>query len=136
MSAGQGVVLATIGVIVLLAVTAVVSTVGLRGPVPAAFATVEGDPDAGRDALLRYGCAACHAIDGVRVGGGRVGPALNGLRYRRFVAGQLPTTPESLMRFIMDPQGTSPGSAMPDLGVMEAEARDMVAYLATLGGRP
>ena len=136
MSAGQGVVLATIGLIVVLAVTAVASLTGLRGPVPASFAAVEGDPGAGRDALVRYGCASCHAIDGVRVGGGRVGPALSGVRYRRFVAGRLPNTPENLVRFIVDPQATSPGTAMPDLGVTEAEARDMVAYLATLGGRP
>jgi cytochrome c len=108
---------------------------GARDPQPAPFASVSGDPEAGRAALARMGCAACHAIEGIRAAGGRVGPSLNGLRSRRYIAGRLPNTPDNAVRFILDPQGISPGSAMPDLRVVEAEARNMVAYLYTLGGR-
>ncbi|MBA2667003.1 MAG: cytochrome c [Trueperaceae bacterium] len=109
--------------------------VGTGDPDPAPFRNVPGDPVAGRIALERIGCGSCHAIDGVRVGGGRVGPALNDLRQQRYIAGRLPNTPDNVVRFILDPQGVSPGSAMPDLRVVDAEARNMVAYLYTLGGR-
>jgi cytochrome c len=110
--------------------------VGVRDPGPAPFTEAPGNAEAGRVALARTGCAACHAIDGVRAAGGRVGPALNDLRSQRYIAGRLPNTPENAVRFIVDPQGVSPGSAMPDLRVVDAEARDMVAYLYTLGRRP
>ena len=102
---------------------------------PSAYAHAVGDPEAGRVALARLGCAACHAIEGVRAPGGRVGPRLDELQFQQFVAGRLQNTPENAVRFILDPQGVSPGSAMPDLGVVDVEARNMVAYLATLGGR-
>ncbi len=107
--------------------------VGIRDPEPAPFAHLPGDAEAGRVALARMGCAACHAIDGVRAAGGRVGPALNDLHAQRFIAGRLPNTPENAVRFIVDPQGVSPGSAMPNLHVVDVEARNMVAYLYSLG---
>jgi cytochrome c len=109
--------------------------VGIRAPEAARFAEVPGDPEAGEVALARLGCGACHRIDGIGVARGRVGPALNDLQGQRFIAGRLPHTPENLVRFIMDPQGVAPGSAMPNLDVVEAEAWNMVAYLYTLGPR-
>jgi cytochrome c len=109
--------------------------VGVRAPEAARFTAVPGDPDAGRVALARMGCGACHQIDGIGVARGRVGPALNDLQAQRFIAGRLPHTPENLVRFIMDPQGVSPGSAMPNLDVVDVEAWNMVAYLYTLGPR-
>ena len=33
---------------------------------------------------------------------------------------------------LYDPQSVSPGSVMPDMGVTEADARDIAAYLYTL----
>ena len=130
-------VLAMAGVLVvaILATVIVVSPFGPRDPEPAAWSSPLGDPEAGRVALARLGCTSCHAIDGVRAAGGQVGPALNDLRSRRYVAGRLPNTPENLVRFIVDPRGVSPGTLMPDLDVIELEAWNMVAYLATLGGR-
>jgi cytochrome c2 len=127
-------------VVLVLAALVVASTAyyvlaGARNPRPAAFVTVAGDAEAGRLALARYGCSGCHTIEGVRAPGGRVGPALDELHGRRILAGRLSNTPENAVRFILDPQGVSPGSAMPDLRVAEAEARDMVAYLYGLGGR-
>jgi cytochrome c len=137
MNLGQGGVrMVVIGAAVLLiGSTAFYLLGGARDPEPAAFANVPGDVVAGRVALERMGCVACHAIDGIRAAGGRVGPSLNDLRFQRYIAGRLPNTPDNVVRFILDPQGISPGSAMPDLRVVEAEARNMVAYLYTLGGR-
>ncbi len=53
---------------------------------------------------------------------------------RSYLAGSLPHTPENLVRWIQDPQGVEPGSAMPDLGLSREEARAVVAYLYHYGG--
>jgi cytochrome c2 len=37
-----------------------------------------------------------------------------------------------MIRWIQHPQRLAPGSAMPDLGVSETDARDMAAYLYAL----
>lgn len=127
-------------VVLVLTVLIVASTAhyvlgGPRNPRPAAFAAPPGDPEAGRAALVRFGCTACHVVEGVRAPGGSVGPSLDDLHDRRTIAGRLPNTPENAVRFILDPQGVRPGSLMPDLRVAEAEARDMVAHLYGQGGR-
>jgi cytochrome c1 len=51
---------------------------------------------------------------------------------RSYIAGQLVNSPDNLVRWIMDPQGVEPGTAMPNLGVVPVVARDMAAYLYTL----
>lgn len=91
-----------------------------------------GEPRRGRSALDRYGCGACHHIPEVRGARGTVGPDLTGFALRSFVAGRLPNRPDQLMRWIRHPQSISPGSAMPELGVSEQDARDIAAYLYTL----
>jgi cytochrome c1 len=45
------------------------------------------------------------------------------------LAGRLPNGPENLERWLRGPQAVKPGSAMPDLGVTERDARDIAAYL-------
>lgn len=137
MSWGNGVssIVVVVLTLLVLASTAYYAFGGARDPLAAASTALPGDPAAGRSALARFGCAACHAIEGVRAPGGRVGPPLDDLPDRRMIAGRLPNTPEHAVRFILDPRGVSPGSAMPDLGVTEAEVYDMVAYLYGTGGR-
>jgi len=88
-----------------------------------------GDAARGKELIERYGCGGCHEIGGIEGAGGQVGPSLRGFRGSRFVAGKLPNTPENAVRWIVDPQRISPGTLMPDLGVDEEEARDVVAYL-------
>jgi hypothetical protein len=61
-----------------------------------------------------------------------VGPPLTSFANRSYIAGQLVNSPDNLIRWIMDPQGVEPGTAMPDLGVIPEVARDMAAYLYTL----
>jgi cytochrome c1 len=91
-----------------------------------------GDAQRGRDALADYGCGACHTIPGVRGADALVGPPLNHFGERAFVAGRLANTPDNLVRWIMDPTGVDPATAMPDLEVTEEDAQDMVAYLESL----
>jgi cytochrome c1 len=61
-----------------------------------------------------------------------VGPPLAGLGRRDRVAGRLPNDAESLARWIRSPQSVDPATAMPDMGVTEAHARQMAAYLGSL----
>jgi len=91
-----------------------------------------GDAARGRGAIVAYGCGGCHVIPGVPGASGRVGPPLTDYAARAFVAGALPNEPASLVRWIRDPQGVTPGTAMPDLGVPDSVARHMAAFLYTL----
>lgn len=93
-----------------------------------------GDPALGRVAIERYGCGSCHVVPGVRTARGMTGPPLTNFARRAYVGGALPNEPENLVRWIMSPQAVEPGTVMPDLGVGEADARDIAAYLYTLGG--
>ncbi|MGG5890825.1 c-type cytochrome [Falsiroseomonas sp. HC035] len=96
---------------------------------------VGGDPEAGQAALLRHGCGGCHRIPGVSGAMGNVGPDLSGLAQRSFIAGRAINQPDLLIRWIRDPRSIDPRTAMPDLGVNEAEARDMGAYLYSISPR-
>lgn len=95
-------------------------------------AVAGGDPGLGRAALAQYGCGSCHTIPGVRQATGKAGPPLDNWARRGFIAGALVNTPESLILWIMDPQAVEPGTVMPNLGVREADARHIAAYLYTL----
>lgn len=91
-----------------------------------------GDAEVGRVALQQYGCIACHTIEGITGPDARVGPPLYRMNERKYIAGVLPNSRENLIRWIRDPQGTDPLTAMPQLGVTEEHARDIVAYLYSL----
>ena len=93
-----------------------------------------GDADRGAGLMVAHGCGACHTIPGVAGARGSVGPHLSGFADRAYVAGILPNEPGGLVRWLVDPPAHSPQTAMPDLGVTEAEARDMATYLYTLRG--
>jgi len=97
-----------------------------------ATALAGGDPVAGKGVLVRYGCAYCHTIPGVAEARGLVGPPLDHFSNRVYVAGVLRNTPENLIRWIRDPQGVDPMTAMPATGIDDRQARDVAAYLLTL----
>lgn len=91
-----------------------------------------GDPQAGRRAIEAYGCGTCHAIPGVRGADGIVGPPLHTFARHVYLAGKFPNQPEWLVRWLQDPTALAPETAMPDLGIDEARARDIAAYLYEL----
>ncbi|XLZ71316.1 c-type cytochrome [Massilia sp. SR12] len=91
--------------------------------------TDSGNRVRGRLALTQYACQSCHQIPGVTGPQTFVGPNLDGLGRRAFIAGKLPRSEANLIRWIMAPQDVKPGSAMPQLGVSERDARDMAFYL-------
>ena len=92
-----------------------------------------GDPQRGAVSIEQLGCGACHVIPGISRADGTVGPPLTDFSHRGYIAGELPNNGPNLIRWIMDPKAVEPGTAMPDLGIGEAEARDIAAYLFTLG---
>src|SRR5206468_8673066 len=91
-----------------------------------------GNPANGARYLSQFGCGSCHQIPGIRGADGLVGPPLIHWSRRGFIAGELPNGADGLIRWIMDPQAVEPGTAMPDLNVTEAQARDIAAYLFTI----
>jgi cytochrome c len=99
-----------------------------EAPAPA----LGGNPEAGKLLLRQFACGSCHDIPGVAAAKGKVGPPLAGVASRVYLAGVLPNTPEAMAAFIRNPQAADPKTAMPAMGVGEAHARDMVAYLYTL----
>ncbi|KQT09306.1 c-type cytochrome [Ramlibacter sp. Leaf400] len=95
-----------------------------------------GDVEAGRRATERYLCVTCHVIPGFVSAQHHVGPPLDGMGKRSFIAGVLPNTPENMVRWLLQPQQVDPLSAMPALGLGEQDARDIAAFLATLDKVP
>lgn len=102
-----------------------------RGARDAAAAT-GGDPERGAVLIRSHGCEACHVIPGIAGARGVVGPPLDGFASRTYIAGRVPNTPHDLIRWLEDPRAIDEHTAMPDVGLTTAEARDVAAYLLTL----
>jgi mono/diheme cytochrome c family protein len=105
-----------------------------RVPTPPVTIAAPGAPNVerGRQALYQHSCTACHTIPGVVGADVHVGPPLKGIASRQFIAGTLLNSPDNMVRWILHTQQVKPGTAMPQLGVAERDARDMAGYLATL----
>lgn len=86
-------------------------------------------PERGPALIKAYGCGACHTLPNSTENPRRVGPSLVRINEQLYVAGKLTNTPINMMHWIQNPQLIRPNSAMPNLGVNEADARDIVAYL-------
>ena len=97
-----------------------------------AAALTGGEPRRGKQVLRQYGCTSCHTIPGIREANALVGPSLQQVASRMYIAGVLPNTPENMLRWLQNPPAVDPLTAMPNLGVTEADARDMAGYLYTL----
>ena len=91
-----------------------------------------GDAERGRLLLRQYGCGACHRIPGVATADGNVGPPLDAVGRRVYLAGVLPNSPANMVWWIRAPQAIKPQTAMPNLQVPEPHAADMVAHLYRL----
>jgi cytochrome c2 len=105
--------------IAVIALTGVI--VGTHNSEPVRY----GDPQRGHVLMNAYGCMACHAER-------HAGPELTHMARRGYIAGRFPNIQIWMIAWIEHPQRLKRGTAMPDLGVNERDARDMAAYLATL----
>ena len=94
--------------------------------------TAVGDPHQGALLIDQIGCGSCHMIPGIDAAEGLVGPPLDHMGKRIFIAGLLRNTPANTVIWLLDPQAIVPGNAMPDMGLSEEQARDITAYLYTL----
>ena len=95
--------------------------------------TVEGgDIESGKRMIEFYDCGSCHSIPGIDNADGVVGPPLDFWGRRALIAGNLPNNPDNLIAWLVEPHAIEPGTAMPDVGATQAEARDMAAYLFSL----
>jgi mono/diheme cytochrome c family protein len=76
----------------------------------------------GRGAALfqRYGCRACHTLDGY---GASVGPVLNGVRERK--------TRDEIIRWLDDPARIKPGTKMPRFHFTAVEEQVLADFLMT-----
>jgi len=99
---------------------------------PSLHPQAPGDATRGRMLLQQYGCGACHQIPGVSGASGTIGPSLDRLGRRVYVAGVLPNSPSDLARWIRAPDVVKPGTGMPNANVTGQDATDMVAYLYQL----
>ena len=79
--------------------------------------------------MIQYGCPTCHVIPGVPGAVGKVGPDLDQLAQRSYLAGVLPNTPANLQQWIMHPQHFRPGVAMPEMNVSARDAAEFADYL-------
>ena len=104
-------------------------TLAAKPPAQAA-APAQGAQAEGEKLFTAKGCIACHSLVAVNAPKGMVGPNLANVGARTYIAaGTLKNTDENLARWIRDPQGIKKGVLMPNLGVTEAEAQALVAYL-------
>lgn len=89
-------------------------------PPPAATASLEATAGNMAEAPPMFGsvCTACHSLGGA---GGTVGPALDGVGHRY-------TEPE-LRAWLKDPAAVKPGTAMPNLGLSDADLDALTTFL-------
>ncbi len=91
-----------------------------------------GDAKIGKQLVTQYQCGACHKIPDVPGAGGEAGPDLEQFGRLSYIAGGIPNVPPRLVAWLLDPPALKPGTAMPDVGLTEQEARHMAAFLYTL----
>jgi cytochrome c len=94
-----------------------------------------GSPAAlGAQIIATKPCVGCHTIPGIPGANGQVGPNLAGVASRPKIAGgAVPNGgPDDLKKWILNPPALKPGTAMPNVGLTDDEATNIVAYLETL----
>jgi mono/diheme cytochrome c family protein len=91
------------------------------------------DPERGRALVLSLGCGACHLVPGVPGARGTVGPSLESWSGRALLAGIVANTPQNLVPWLLDPPAMVPRTGMPAVGLTERQARDVAAFLYTIG---
>lgn len=90
-----------------------------------------GDAAQGKDLFATSACVGCHTIRGVSAA--TLAPDLTHFASRTTIAAGLwPNTPENVAAWIKDPPALKPGAKMPNLGLTDAQAKVIAAYLAGL----
>jgi cytochrome c2 len=94
---------------------------------------VAGDAARGKQLIAQYACNVCHIVPGTQGPQGALGPSLAGVASRPAISqGTVQNTPANLRQFIQNPSSLNPQSAMPPIGLPDADAQDLTAFLMTL----
>jgi len=94
---------------------------------------VPGNPDSGRQLFEQKGCGGCHTLTALPDATGVIGPPLDNVALRPTIAGEdIPNSPDTLARWIMDPPSLKPDTQMPKLGLSADQAHDVAAFLYSL----
>jgi len=102
----------------------------------AAQSATTPDTMAGKKLFASKGCIGCHSLNAVKFSKGLIGPNLSDVGSRHYIAaGTLPNTDENLAHWIQHPWSVKHGVLMPELGLTEADARTLAAYLRTHTGK-
>lgn len=97
----------------------------------AAPAEPAGDAATGKALFAASACVGCHTIKGVSAG--VLAPDLTHFGSRTMLAaGMWPNTLENVAEWVKDPQRLKPGVKMPALGLTDAQAKAVAAYLLSL----
>jgi cytochrome c2 len=123
---------ASIAVLAIAAVAAALTACGREQERHDAEQLTGGRVARAPDLIDHYGCGSCHSIPGVPGATGTVGPPMDHIASRSYIAGRLPNEPQAMITWLRSPQHFEPATAMPDMGVSESDARDISAYLYTL----
>lgn len=91
-----------------------------------------GSPERGEIVIQQFQCGSCHTIPGISNAEGVVGPPLNSIARRTFIAGEFQNNSQNLIEWVQTPTSMKPKTLMPDLGLTEQQATDAAAYLETL----
>jgi len=94
--------------------------------------TVAGSPQRGQAVIEHFRCGSCHIVPGISNADGLVGPPLNRIAIRTFIAGEFQNNPQNLIHWVQAPTSMKPKTLMPVLGLSEQQATDVAAYLETL----
>jgi cytochrome c oxidase subunit II len=91
-----------------------------------------GQAAKGQDVFLTAGCSGCHNVNGSEAMG-KFGPDLTHIAGRSALAGgMLKNNPESVARWLTDPQKVKRGNFMPNLNLSPEQVSDLVEYLENL----
>ena len=100
---------------------------------PAPPPPVPGDAARGKQLIAQYACNVCHIVPGTQGPQGALGPSLAGVALRPSISnGAVQNTPTNIRQFIQNPASLNPQSAMPPIGMPEADAQNLTAFLMTL----
>jgi cytochrome c oxidase subunit 2 len=87
-----------------------------------------GSTPSGQLLFQQKGCIGCHKVNGAGADG--PGPDLSHIATVKYDA--LDNTPAFLAKWLADPPAQKPGTAMPNLGLSQADIDALVQYLSTL----
>ena len=92
--------------------------------------TAANQLEVGKKIVTEGACTSCHTIANTPANG-KVGPALDGIAGRQ-IAGVLPFTRDNIKRWVSNPPGVKPGTAMPPYALRDQYLDAIAAYLETL----